>query len=81
MLRDQLSDVLAQMSDAGLSMTQVTTEVGALYTEIALRRRRGNVSRAAIDLQVHRNTVHNILRGRPMQSKRARSRTMNHARR
>jgi DNA-binding NtrC family response regulator len=57
-LRDRLQPILETIADADIPLADCLALIERQYVEIAIRRTNGNLSRAAILLGVHRNTLH-----------------------
>jgi DNA-binding NtrC family response regulator len=60
----QLQRIIEQLQDAGITLEQAAEAFEEKYVDTALRDTKGNVTRAARRIGVHRNTIHNMLRRR-----------------
>lgn len=62
-LKEKLDVVVETLVDNGVSLSQATREFERQYIVAALKRHRGNISRSARALGVHRNTLRNKIDG------------------
>jgi Fis family transcriptional regulator, factor for inversion stimulation protein len=56
-VKDQLETLIGQMVDRGILLEEAVTEFEKRFIRRALERSRGNQSRAARELGIHRNTL------------------------
>jgi DNA-binding NtrC family response regulator len=56
-VRQQLDALISEMIDKGIRFTEAKREFEKRFIVHVLQRHRGNLSRAAKDLQMHRNTL------------------------
>ncbi len=59
----RLQPIAAEIVEGGIPLDQATQQFELKLISVALRMARGYVSDAAIQLGVHRNTLHNKVRG------------------
>jgi transcriptional regulator with PAS, ATPase and Fis domain len=56
-LKQQLEDLVAEMVERGILFPDAKREFEKRFIARVLQRHRGNLSRAAQDLRIHRNTL------------------------
>jgi transcriptional regulator with PAS, ATPase and Fis domain len=56
-LKQQLEDLVAEMVDRGILFPDAKREFEKRFIARVLQRHKGNLSRAAQDLRIHRNTL------------------------
>jgi len=56
-LKQELESLVSQMVDKGILFTDARREFEKRFIARVLQRHRGNLSRAAKDLRIHRNTL------------------------
>lgn len=56
-MKQQLESLIAEMVDKGIVFTDARREFEKRFIARVLQRHRGNLSRAAKDLRMHRNTL------------------------
>ena len=56
-MKQQLDTLVSEMIDRGILFTEARREFEKRFIAGVLRRHRGNLSRAAKDLRIHRNTL------------------------
>ena len=56
-MRQQLDALISEMIDKGILFTEAKREFEKRFIARVLQRHRGNLSRAAKDLKMHRNTL------------------------
>lgn len=63
-INDRLLSIIGELVAGGVSLGEACEAFEDKYLAVALGAERGNLTRAAARLKVHRNTLHNKLRGR-----------------
>lgn len=61
---DRLNQIICELIDSGITLEQAVEAFESKYIVAAMDANRGNVTRASRALGVHRNTLHNKLRGK-----------------
>jgi len=56
-VKQQLESLVSEMIDKGILFTEARPEFERKFIVRMLQRHRGNLSRAATDLKIHRNTL------------------------
>ena len=56
-MKQQLESLVSEMIDKGILFTEARREFEKKFIVRMLQRHRGNLSRAASDLKIHRNTL------------------------
>ena len=56
-MKQQLDTLVSEMIDRGILFSDARREFEKRFIASVLQRHRGNLSRAAKDLQIHRNTL------------------------
>lgn len=56
-MRQQLESLVSEMIDKGILFTEARREFEKRFIAKMLQRHRGNLSKAAKDLRIHRNTL------------------------
>jgi DNA-binding NtrC family response regulator len=63
LLHARLSSIIGELVDGGLSLAEASSDFERKYIAVSLNRSGGNLTLAAARMGVHRNTLHNKLRG------------------
>ena len=56
-MKQQLESLVSEMIDKGILFTDARREFEKKFISQVLEQHRGNLSRAALDLRIHRNTL------------------------
>jgi DNA-binding NtrC family response regulator len=56
-VKQQLESLVSEMVDKGILFTEARREFEKKFIARVLQQHRGNLSRAALDLKIHRNTL------------------------
>ena len=56
-MKQQLESLVSEMVDKGILFTEARREFEKKFIARVLQQHRGNLSRAALDLKIHRNTL------------------------
>jgi DNA-binding NtrC family response regulator len=56
-VKQQLESLVSEMIDKGILFSEARREFEKRFITRMLQRHRGNLSRAALDLKIHRNTL------------------------
>ena len=56
-MKQQLDSLISEMVDKGILFTEARREFEKRFIARVLQRHRGNVTKAAKDLKIHRNTL------------------------
>ncbi len=56
-MKQEMDSLVAEMVDKGILFTEARREFEKRFIARVLQRHRGNLSRAAKDLRIHRNTL------------------------
>jgi transcriptional regulator with PAS, ATPase and Fis domain len=56
-VKQQLDSLVSEMVDRGILFSEARREFEKRFIQRVLQRHRGNLSRAAKDLKIHRNTL------------------------
>ncbi len=56
-MKQQLESLVSEMVDKGILFTEARREFEKNFIARVLQQHRGNLSRAALDLKIHRNTL------------------------
>ena len=71
-LKERLEAIVAEMVDRGILFEDACAEFEAHFIRAVLARHNGNLSRAADELRIHRNTLRKRLQAMPAPTSRKR---------